>query len=139
MRWTFRKRLQAIVALTAFSLTATVIFDLLSMRQVDRQLAEVESEYVPLLDLGPAVVTAFQRVRRIQTFASAVRMLVPIVLIIVVATLALGISRKVIRAQAELSAGFERFGRGDFSRPIRMPGQDELVETASHANRMAAN
>ena len=246
MRWTFQRRLSSIVGLTVVMLLVVVVVDLLSVRQTRLELAAIESQYVPLLDLGPAVqadfaavnrrlqeaVTAqdpeaqeealalkdhllqrldtapaivsrasldqlkraiddwyraasdvarqlirgdtgeevigeieqmqrrqrevmeqirqtvyldrrrleaaFDEARHQQEVASQIRLLVPLLLTLLVAALALGIGRRVIRSFQALSNGFTRFGRGDFDTPIEIRGNDELADLASHANRMAA-
>ena len=49
------------------------------------------------------------------------------------------LSRGVLRSQAELTLGFERFGKGDFGQAISVVSQDELGEIAQRANQMAAS
>jgi light-regulated signal transduction histidine kinase (bacteriophytochrome) len=45
----------------------------------------------------------------------------------------------VLRALADLTDGFARFGLGVFGRPIRVATDDELGDVARHANQMAAD
>lgn len=80
---------------------------------------------------------AFVMMRREQNLSAAFRMLMRLLVVGVVTLLAAGISRKIVRAVRELSAGFERFGRGDFSTPVDVPGNDELATMAAQANVMA--
>src|SRR5206468_2749964 len=49
------------------------------------------------------------------------------------------LGRGVFDALAQLTAGFARFGRSDFTEPIHVAGRDELSHLAEQANRMADN
>jgi signal transduction histidine kinase len=245
MGWSFRKRLQLIVAMTALTLVTLVVTDWLSLRIVERELAAIESDYVPLLDLGPAIQNgfsalahglqeavaaqdreahaatklqkdellarldrappvvdraalaelhgaiedwyeaasgvsqrlingetgeaivsamedmqarqrrvllliqrtvildrtrlsvAFHEARRVALLAAWFRIVLPVALTTVVTVLALGITSRLVRATAQLEEGFARFGRGDFSEPIEITGNDELSSASRNANRMA--
>ncbi|MBI5543209.1 MAG: hypothetical protein HY901_04935 [Deltaproteobacteria bacterium] len=59
-------------------------------------------------------------------------------MLIVVFLISLRLASSVLRSIHELSAGFERFGRGDFS-PMTVRRDDELAYAAREANRMARN
>ena len=59
MRWTFQRRLRVIVGLTLGILLVVVVVDVLSAEQTRRELFAIESQYVPLLDIGPAVQAGF--------------------------------------------------------------------------------
>ncbi len=45
--------------------------------------------------------------------------------------------RKMLAPLQDIGAGVERFGRGEFGQPIRVPRRDELGELADRINRMA--
>ncbi len=49
------------------------------------------------------------------------------------------VSRALLRSVADLVAGFDRFGRGEFEQPIATHGDDELAVAARSANTMAKN
>ncbi|WP_017757309.1 HAMP domain-containing protein, partial [Pseudacidovorax intermedius] len=51
--------------------------------------------------------------------------------------LAYGVVHKLLRPLEDIRAGAERFGRGDFSRPIPLRRRDELGELAQHINTVA--
>ncbi|HMA51289.1 MAG TPA: ATP-binding protein, partial [Magnetospirillaceae bacterium] len=59
--------------------------------------------------------------------------------LVAVVAASLLLSRGVLRAVADLTEGFLRFGRGDFHRPIRVERHDELGGLAEQANQMAAS
>ena len=59
--------------------------------------------------------------------------------VILVLLLSLALSANVLRSLASLAAGLQRFGTGDFHKPINVPTHDELGRVAFHANQMAAN
>ncbi len=59
--------------------------------------------------------------------------------VLLVGLLSLLLSRQILRTLAELSAGLERFGRGELATPIRLHGTDELARVAERANAMAAS
>jgi len=82
---------------------------------------------------------AFTAARRAQATATRLRLLISIGCLAVVLALSLWVSRSVLRSLAELTAGFERYGRGEFSEPLRAMSHDELGEVAEKANQMAAN
>src|SRR5262249_6373576 len=49
------------------------------------------------------------------------------------------LSRGVLESVGELTAGFARFGKGDFATRIDVSGKDELADVAARANQMAEN
>jgi signal transduction histidine kinase len=53
--------------------------------------------------------------------------------------LSLTLGRGILRSLRELTAGFARFGRGEFDRPLEVRGDDELARVSREANRMASN
>ncbi|HEX3598465.1 MAG TPA: response regulator [Polyangiaceae bacterium] len=54
-----------------------------------------------------------------------------------VGALSLWLSRGMLRTLSDLSEGFARFGKGDFSRPVPVAVGDELGKVAKEANQMA--
>ncbi len=58
---------------------------------------------------------------------------------IVAVLLTAQLSHGVVRAVGEVTAGFRRFGTGDFSRKIDVSTRDELQVVAAQANEMAAS
>jgi signal transduction histidine kinase len=53
--------------------------------------------------------------------------------------LALTLGRGILRSVRELTAGFARFGRGEFTPPIEVHGDAELASVSREANHMAIN
>jgi signal transduction histidine kinase/CheY-like chemotaxis protein/HAMP domain-containing protein len=82
---------------------------------------------------------AFSAAKQAQTSAAQLRLAVTIGCLAFVLALSLVLSRGTLRALEQLAAGFERFGKGRFGDPIRLPPGDELGDLAGHANRMAAS
>jgi signal transduction histidine kinase len=86
-----------------------------------------------------AIQRAFSTASRAETAARAYELWVSLACLATVLFLSLGLSRSVHRALDELKGGFARFGKGDFSQPIRVTGHDELADAAQGANQMAAS
>ncbi len=82
---------------------------------------------------------AFEAAARAENTARSLQLWISIACLVVVLSISLGLSRGVLRAMTELTQGFERFGNGEFRKPIRVEAGDELGEVAERANRMAAN
>jgi CheY-like chemotaxis protein/signal transduction histidine kinase/HAMP domain-containing protein len=92
--------------------------------------------------------TAFDRAELTQGFAlvheniatlNRFRLLVGVFGLLVAFGLSVSLSRGLFRTVANLSDGFARFGRGDFSRPIPVRSHDELGAAAEAANQMASS
>jgi signal transduction histidine kinase len=82
---------------------------------------------------------AFASVARAENAATSYELWICVACLLSVLALSLGLSRGVLRALADLTDGFARFGKGDFSRPIRVASHDELGDVARHANQMSAS
>ncbi|HET8935192.1 MAG TPA: response regulator [Polyangiales bacterium] len=80
---------------------------------------------------------AFAAVSRTELEASRIRLFVSFACLLVVSLLSYWLSGGILRALTGLAAGFERFGRGEFSQPIVLQARDELSELAERANQMA--
>jgi signal transduction histidine kinase/DNA-binding response OmpR family regulator len=85
------------------------------------------------------LAAAFQEAARAQETAGQVRLLVSVVCSALVLLLTLWMIRSVLRSLAEVSSGFERFGKGDFAEPISVHTHDELGQLAERANLMASS
>ncbi len=90
--------------------------------------------------------TGFNRGELTQVFSSAaasqataarIRLWVSAACLFVLMLLSAWLGRGVLRSVAELTAGFERFGRGEFNAPIPAVSRDELGDVAQRANQMA--
>jgi PAS domain S-box-containing protein len=90
------------------------------------------------LDKGE-LTTAFSEAARAEDTASSSRLWISVVCLASVLLLSFALSRGLLRSLAQLSAGFGRFGKGDFSEPIRVAARDELADVAQKANQMAAS
>lgn len=80
---------------------------------------------------------AFAAVTRTEREATLIRLAVSLACLLVVSWLSFWLSRGTLRSLSALAAGFERFGRSEFERPIMLGTRDELGELAERANRMA--
>ncbi len=85
------------------------------------------------------LVDAFAAVKGAEATASASRLWISLVCVVSVIWLSTLISRGVLRSVADLTAGFQRFGAGNFGEPIRVQGSDEMSDVAEHANQMATS
>jgi signal transduction histidine kinase len=83
-----------------------------------------------------------------QAFAAAVdaeasatssRLAISVVCLLSAIVLSMALSRSLLRSVAEVTAGFRRFGAGDFHDRIRVTSTDELGAIAAQANEMAAS
>lgn len=82
---------------------------------------------------------SLEAVRDVNRSAGRLRLGITIAGILVVAGLALWGSRGILQSVGQLSSGFQRFGTGDFARPIPLLGSDELGAVAREANQMAGS
>jgi CheY-like chemotaxis protein len=81
----------------------------------------------------------FSTARRAQVTAQRVRLGVAAACLLFVGLLTYAFSRAALRALEELRSGFARFGKGEFTQPIRVAAGDEIADIAAHANTMARN
>ena len=81
---------------------------------------------------------AFASVDEAERTAAHVRALISLGCLVAVLLLTLLMTRGLLRSLAQLSAGLDRFGHGQFASPITIAGHDELGRLAEHANAMAA-
>jgi signal transduction histidine kinase len=91
--------------------------------------------------------TRLERSDLTQAFAAAARaweagaqlsLWVSLGCLLVVLLISLQLGRSLMQSVAALTAGFRRFGAGDFTTPIPLMGGAELVEAAQQANEMAS-
>src|SRR5713101_4215982 len=83
------------------------------------------------------LTNAFSAAAEAQRTGSRVRLGLSIACLVVVLLLSLWISREMLEGMAHLTAGFRRFGEGDFRSAIPVVTRDELGELARQANQMA--
>jgi phosphoglycerate-specific signal transduction histidine kinase len=83
------------------------------------------------------LANAFSAAAAAQQIGSRVRLAVGIACLLVVFLLFLWISRDLLRSLAHLTAGFRRFGAGEFATPIPVQSSDELGDLARQANLMS--
>src|SRR6266851_158794 len=83
------------------------------------------------------LTNAFSAAAEAQRTGSHVRLGLSIACLVVVLLLSLWISREMLEGMAHLTAGFRRFGEGDFRSTIPVVSRDELGELARQANQMA--
>lgn len=65
------------------------------------------------------------------------RTAISLIALIAVVFFAFWIGYSVLNSMRELTVGLNRFGKGDFSMPVAVLGEDEFSEVAMQANRMA--
>jgi signal transduction histidine kinase len=85
------------------------------------------------------LAAAFTSVARSESSAAAYDLGISLAAFALVLGLSVALSRDLLQSVASLVAGFERFGRGDFTRPIPVATRDEIADVAAHANEMAMN
>jgi signal transduction histidine kinase/DNA-binding response OmpR family regulator len=83
------------------------------------------------------LTNAFAAAADAQRTGSRTRLALSLSCLVVVLLLSLWISRDMLERMALLTAGFRRFGAGDFRSPIPAAGGDELGDLARQANQMA--
>jgi two-component system chemotaxis sensor kinase CheA len=118
--------------------TGEAIVDLMNELQAKDKRATASLTQMTAFDRGD-LGRAFATVRNAQQNAERVQLAIAVVGIAFLSALALWIARRALRALDELSAGFARFGRGDFAEPMRILSSDEIGSAAHEANRMAEN
>jgi CheY-like chemotaxis protein/signal transduction histidine kinase len=90
------------------------------------------------LDKGE-LAEAFMVASHAQSTAARVRLGVSLLCLSLVVLLSFLVGQDVLRSLSALAAGVQRFGKGDFARPIPVTGTDELASVAEQANNMAAS
>jgi CheY-like chemotaxis protein len=80
---------------------------------------------------------ALATIARTQATVARIRTWLTAGCLALVILLAIWLGRGVVRSVGALEVGLRRFGRGDFSQPIAVVGQDELGDVAVQANQMA--
>src|SRR5438128_450102 len=83
------------------------------------------------------LTNAFSAAADAQRIGSRIRLGLSLACLLMVLLLSLWISRDMLAGMAHLTAGFSRFGEGDFRSPIPVVAKDELGVLARQANQMA--
>src|SRR5947208_3877253 len=83
------------------------------------------------------LTNAFSAAADAQRIGSRIRLGLSLACLSMVLLLSLWISRDMLAGMARLTAGFRRFGEGDFRSPIPVVAKDELGVLARQANQMA--
>ena len=83
------------------------------------------------------LTNAFSAAADAQRIGSRIRLGLSLACLSMVLLLSLWISRDMLAGMAHLTAGFRRFGEGDFRSPIPVVAKDELGVLARQANQMA--
>jgi signal transduction histidine kinase/CheY-like chemotaxis protein/HAMP domain-containing protein len=79
----------------------------------------------------------FAAVRSARSHAARVRLFIGIGCLVFAMAITVWLSGGALRALRELSSGFARFGRGDFSQPVVVTTRDEFGAVSEAANHMA--
>jgi len=90
------------------------------------------------LDRGELANT-FLEASRAQATSARIRLAISLLCLGLVVLLSLWVGRDVLQSLSALSAGVQRFGKGDFAQPIPISSHDELGAVAEQANHMAAS
>ncbi|MFL5309324.1 MAG: response regulator [Myxococcales bacterium] len=85
------------------------------------------------------LTNAFSAAADAERAGSRLRLGLSLSCLVVVLLLSLWISRDMLERMGHLTAGFRRFGAGDFRSPIPVVSRDELGDLARQANQMAQN
>ena len=109
------------------------------------QMAEMQAKQARVAELldratlfdRSELTKAFSAAAEAQQNGSRVRLGLSIACLVVLLLLSLWISRDLLRGLAHLTAGFRRFGEGDFGSAIPVVSGDELGDLARQANQMA--
>jgi signal transduction histidine kinase/DNA-binding response OmpR family regulator len=109
------------------------------------QMAEMQARQARVAELldratifdKAELTNAFSAAAEAQRTGSLVRLGISFACLILVLLLSLWISRGVLRGLSDLTAGFGRFGKGDFGSAIPVVSSDELGDLARQANQMA--
>jgi CheY-like chemotaxis protein/signal transduction histidine kinase/HAMP domain-containing protein len=118
--------------------TGEALVDAMGAMQLKYTRALAELKRAASLDQRE-LAAAFAQAAEAQAEARRQRLVLGLGCLLTVVLLSLWLSRGILRSVAEFSAGLGRFGRGDFSAPVRVTSRDEFGELASQANQMAQN
>jgi signal transduction histidine kinase len=83
------------------------------------------------------LATRLEEARAAQIDARRLNLLTTGLSLTLMLVLSMTLGRSILRSVNELTAGFARFGRGEFLPPIEVHGDDELARVSREANRMA--
>jgi PAS domain S-box-containing protein len=117
--------------------TGEALVDAMAAMQAKQVRMSVALEKATSFD-GHQLSAAFSAAATSNADAQKYRLWISLACLGAVLVISLGLSRSLVRSVAELTAGFGRFGGGQFDEPIRVTGSDELGELAEQANAMAA-
>jgi CheY-like chemotaxis protein/signal transduction histidine kinase len=81
---------------------------------------------------------AFAQTARAAESSATINLVVAVCCLLLVIALATWMARGILATLRPLTQGLDRFGAGDFERPIAVPVRDELGDVAVRANEMAA-
>jgi signal transduction histidine kinase/DNA-binding response OmpR family regulator len=112
-----------------------LIIQMTEMQARQKRVAELV-DAATVLDKAE-LTNAFASTAEFQRIGSQLRLAVGIAALVLVVLLSLWISRDMLRGMAQLTAGFRRFGEGDFGAAIPVVSRDELGDLARQANQMA--
>jgi len=116
--------------------TGEPIVEAIAHMQAVQSHAEEELKRTTTFDRS-RLTAGFESLRQANKDADWVQLAIALICAPSVILLSLWVSRRVMSSLEELSAGFARFGDGDFSQPMRVMSRDELGAAAKSANQMA--
>ena len=116
--------------------TGTTLVDDMSRMQAKRVRVAELIRTATGLDRGE-LRAAFRETAQALETNSRVRLSVSSTCFVLLVVLSILLGRGILRALESLKTGLERFGQGDFERPIVVETRDELMDVARRANEMA--
>jgi CheY-like chemotaxis protein/signal transduction histidine kinase len=114
------------------------LVEAMSAMQAKQAQTTLRLEKATALDKGE-LSGAFSQASHAQATSARVRLAVSLLCLGLVSLLSLWLGRDAMQSLSALSAGVQRFGKGDFATPIPVTGHDELAAVAEQANHMAAS
>src|SRR3954471_18237613 len=113
----------------------SVVAQMDEMQLLQRRVAELIDRATGFNEAE--LTNAFATAVETQRLGSRVHLAIGLAALLVVLLLSLWISRDTLRGLPSLTAGFRRFGEGDFRAAIPVRSNDELGDLARQANQMA--
>ena len=114
------------------------IVEAMAAMQTKQAQTAIRLQRATALDKGE-LAGAFFEASHAQATSARIRLAISLLCLGLVVLLSLWLGRDVLGSLSALSAGVQRFGRGEFAQPIPITTHDELGAVAEQANHMAAS
>jgi signal transduction histidine kinase len=116
--------------------TGVKIVESMSQMQSKRALADASLKTVAKFD-RTKLSAAFSTISEVQKRSASIRFWVSLCSVLFISVITFYAGQSFIVRLNVISEGLERFGQGDFKRPIPVEGTDELSQLSIHVNMMA--